>query len=85
MGHERSITVQRGDGRWVNLKTVFAGKDVGVRGATELFRAGRLRPLGGQSFSTVKTAVAAAKKRSVASPKGAGAAATRLKRARAKK
>ena len=63
MSHERSITVQA-DGRWVNLKTVFNKKQLSGEQVMKMFREGRLKPLGGKTFGSMREAVNAAKKRS---------------------
>ncbi len=63
MAHEKSITIQKEDGTWVNISSVINGKSA-PREAERLFRAGRRPALGGKSFPTVDQAVAAAKKRS---------------------
>lgn len=63
MAHEVSITVEF-DGRFVNLPTVVRGKSIGGKEAVRRFRAGELSPLGGRSFESEKSAVAAAKRRS---------------------
>ena len=63
MSHERSITVEI-DGEFVNLKTVFNGKQLSEKQAVKMFREGRIGPLGGQKFKTLSDAVKAARQRS---------------------
>lgn len=67
MAHENSITVKR-KGRFFNISTVVGGKSVGERAATKMFRAGKLKPLGGltgaKGFATEQSAVARARGRS---------------------
>ena len=63
MAHERSITVKV-DGKWVNIPSVFQGKVITEHRAVQLFKQGKLPKLGGKSFSTLKEAVEAARKRS---------------------
>ena len=63
MAHEKSITIQRTDGRWVNIPTVVSGQDIGRAEATKRYRNGKLQVLQGP-FETSGQAVAAAKRRS---------------------
>jgi len=63
MSHEKSISVEV-DGKFINLKTVIAGKTVSSRDAVKLFKSGDLKPLGGKAFSSMGEAVTAAKERS---------------------
>ena len=63
MAHEKSITIQRGDGKWVNIPTVVNGRDIGRSEAETLYKNGNLRALQGP-FDTVANAVAAAVLRS---------------------
>ena len=64
MSHEKSVTFQRPDGRWVNVSSVVGGKALGEREVQRRFSTGTLKPLGGKSFGTLKQAVDAAKRRS---------------------
>lgn len=63
MAHEKSITIQKKDGTWVNISSVIDGRSA-PRKAEAMFRSGKRKALGGTSFPTVKKAVAAAIKRS---------------------
>lgn len=63
MSHEKSITIRDKKG-FVNIPTVVNGKDVGAQEAERLFRAGKLRPLGGSGFQTLGDAIKEAKRRS---------------------
>lgn len=63
MSHEKSITIQKQDGTWVNISSIVKGKSSPGK-AEDLFRAGKRKALGGKSFSTVQSAVTAAKLRS---------------------
>lgn len=69
MSHEKSISVEV-NGKFVNLKTVIAGKTVSRGAAVKLFKSGDLKPLGGRIFSSMEGAVAAAKERSESFRKG---------------
>lgn len=64
MAHEKSITIKRADGKWVNIPTVIGGETVSEEAAVRALANGTTRPLGGRSFATMREAVAAAKKRS---------------------
>ena len=63
MSHERSITVEI-DGEFVNLTTVFKGKQLSKKQAVKMFREERIGPLGGRKFKTLSDAVKAARQRS---------------------
>lgn len=63
MSHEKSITIEA-DGKFYNIPTVIRGEEVSTDEAVKRFRKGRLKPLGGKSFSSEKEAVEAAKERS---------------------
>ena len=61
MSHEQSIGIEM-DGRYFNLPTVYNGQKVSERDAVELFRQGKIRPLG--QYSTQVEADREASKRS---------------------
>jgi len=63
MAHEQSITIQKKNGRFVNISSMVGGRS-SPKKATDMFRAGNRKALGGVDFPTVAKAVAAAKKRS---------------------
>ena len=63
MSHENSITVQAPSGKWVNISGNVGGK-FNPRKAEALFRAGKVKPLGGASFNSAQDAVDAAEARS---------------------
>lgn len=63
MSHENSITIQKANGKWVNISSLVKGKH-NPRRAEQMFKAGRRGALGGKSFSTVGAAVKAASARS---------------------
>ena len=63
MSHENSITIQRPDGHWVNIKGNVKGK-FDPKKAESLYRSGKRKSLDGVAYPTVESAVEAAKKRS---------------------
>jgi len=63
MAHERSITLEY-DGKFMNFPTVIGGHSITADDVDRLFRAGKLKPLGGKVYETEEEAVDAAKKRS---------------------
>lgn len=65
--HERSITVQGKDGRWVNLSTVYKGKPVTEAKALGLYESGHIQPLDGKFYKTEPAASNRAAKRSTQS------------------
>lgn len=65
MAHENSLTVQRPDGRWVNISGNVKGK-FNPKGATKSFERGRRKSLDGASHDSMESAVEAARKRSEA-------------------
>lgn len=67
MSHERSITVQGSDGRWVNLSTVHNGKPITQQRAVDLYEMGQLRPLDGKYYKSEPAASYRAAKRSTQS------------------
>jgi hypothetical protein len=64
MAHEKSITIETDNNRWVNIKTVYRGRNVSNSEAVDLFRAGKINSLGGRSFSNEPDASKAAAARS---------------------
>ena len=64
MSHEKSITIKAKTGGYVNIKTVYKGRTVSNKKARDLFESGKTRRLGGKTFSSMKAADTAAKKRS---------------------
>lgn len=63
MSHERSVTIQKRDGTWVNISGNVEGR-FAPRKAESMFRSGKRRALGGSSFPTVGAAEKAAAIRS---------------------
>jgi hypothetical protein len=61
--HEKSITIQKRDGSWVNIKGIVNGR-FAPRQAEKMFRSGNRKALGGASFPSVGAATKAAKARS---------------------
>lgn len=71
MSHEKSTTIQVGSGKFANFKTVFTrnqatGKQrrVSDRQVKKMFTEGRLKPLGGKTFPSIRAAESAARARS---------------------
>ena len=64
MAHEVSVTFRTKGGRWGNFKSMHGGKRLSQGTLERWVSEGRLKPLGGKTFSTAGEATAAAKDRS---------------------